>query len=204
MKNPLLAIAGVVVLTLFSLADVGVQSGVAQTSVPPTPAPPIFTPTPEAATATPSPTPAPRGKRRQPSAASSATPAPAGSPTETPAPPQFTTLDGVWEIEIQTRGSTYYQHMLLRQSGAQGADVSGIWDRGGKDSKVPLTGTFDGRLFKLTATFGDKTYTFTGYVENYSDIVGMANDGSVDIPFTAQHRKREKLFQNISPGIPGG
>lgn len=197
MNNPLLALAGAIFFTLSLLADAG-----AQNSVPPTPEPPIFTPTPSPAT--PTPTPAPRGRHRQPAASATATPAPASSPTETPAPPQFTTLDGVWEIELQTRSRTYYQHMELRQSGAQGADVSGIWDQGGKpDKKIPLTGTFDGRLFKLTATYGENVYTFTGYVENYSDIVGMANDGKNDLPFTAQHRKKEKLLQNVQPGLPG-
>lgn len=196
MKNPLLVVAGATIFTLSFLAGAG-----AQTSVPATPVP-ALTPAPEV-TATEPPTPAPRGRRGRPSQSASATPAPAGSPTETPAPPQFTTLDGVWEIELQTRAKTYYEHMNLRQSGLQGADISGIWERGGKPDKIPITGSFDGRLFKLTATYGETTYTFTGYVENYSDIVGMANDGKNDIPFTAQHRKREKLLQSVGPGVPG-
>ena len=103
---------------------------------------------------------------------------------------------------MQTRARTYYSHFQLRQSGAQGSDISGVWDQGGKPAKkYPLTGTFDGRLFKFSASGADQQFTFTGYVENYSDIVGLASDGKNDLPFTAQHRKREKLLQSVQPGI---
>ncbi len=198
MKLPLLAFGGVLLISLLSLADAGAQ----QQSVPPTPAPAL--PTPTAAptfnpTFSPTVSPAPRGRSRR---NASPSPSPASSPSETPAPPQFTTLEGVWEVELQTRAHTYYSHFTLRQSGAQGADVSGIWDQGGNpDKKIPLTGTFDGRLFKFTATLKENEYTFTGYVENYSDIVGMVSDGKNDLPFTAQHRKKEKFFNNVTPGI---
>jgi len=197
MKLPLLAFAGVLLISLLSLADAGAQQQ--QQSVPPTPAPVLASPT-EAPTINPTVSPAPRGRRARATPAPAASPA--ASPSETPAPPQFTSLDGVWEIELQTRASTYYSHLTLRQSGAQGSDVSGIWDQGGNpDKKLPLTGTFDGRLFKFTASFKESQYTFTGYVENYSDIVGMVSDGKNDLPFTAQHRKKEKFFNNITPGI---
>ncbi|HEY1727813.1 MAG TPA: hypothetical protein VGG22_05555 [Candidatus Baltobacteraceae bacterium] len=197
MKLPLLALAGVLLISLLSLADAGAQQQ--QQSVPPTPAPAIETPT-EAPSINPTVSPAPRGRRAR--ATPRPSPSPAASPSETPAPPQFTSLDGTWEIELQTRASTYYSHLTLRQSGSQGADVSGIWDQGGNpDKKLPLTGTFDGRLFKFTASFKASQYTFTGYVENYSDIVGMVSDGKNDLPFTAQHRKKEKFFNNITPGL---
>ncbi len=193
MKLPL-AFAGVLLISLLSLADAGAQQQ--QQSVPPTPAPAIATPT-AAPTVNPTVSPAPRGRGR-----SNSSPSPSTSPSETPAPPQFTTLDGTWEVELQTRATTYYSHFTLRQSGAQGADVSGIWDQGGNpDKKLVVTGTFDGRLFKFMATLKENEYTFTGYVENYSDIVGMVTDGKNDLPFTAQHRKKEKFFNNITPGI---
>jgi hypothetical protein len=194
MKLPL-AFAGVLLISLLSLADAGAQQQ-QQQGVPPTPAPALPTPT-AAPTFNPTASPAPRGRNRL-----NASPSPTSSPSETPAPPQFTTLDGVWEVELQTRAHTYYSHITLRQSGAQGSDVSGIWDQGGNpDKKLPITGTFDGRLFKLTATLKENEYVFTGYVENYSDIVGMVSDGKNDLPFTAQHRKKEKFINNITPGI---
>jgi hypothetical protein len=130
-------------------------------------------------------------------------PAASASPGETPPPPQFTTLDGVWEVELQTPTHVYYSHFDLRQTGDSGDDISGFWDWGGKpDKKVPLTGTFDGRLFKFVAKDGTKDYTFTGYVENYSDIVGMLTEGERKTAFTAEHRKKEKLINSISPGLP--
>jgi len=200
MKYPLLAFAGVLLISLLSLADAGAQQQ-QQQSVPPTPVP-LLTATPEPVPSiSPTFSPLPRGRDRNRGRAS-ATSTPSPEPSETPAPPQFTTLDGVWEIELQTRASTYYSHLLLRQSGAQGADISGVWDQGGNpDKKLPITGTFDGRLFKFTATLKENEYTFTGYVENYSDIVGMISDGKNDLPFTAQHRAKSKLLQNIQPGI---
>jgi hypothetical protein len=199
MKLPLLAFAGALLISLLSLANAGAQQQ--QQNVPPTPAPALPAPT-AAPTISPTINPAPAPTRKGISNPNMATPTPAASASETPAPPQFTTLDGIWEIELQTRARTYYSHLTLRQSGAAGADVSGIWDQGGyPDKKIPLTGTFDGRLFKFTANFKDNEYTFSGYVENYSDIVGMVSDGKNDLPFTAQHRKKEKFFNNITPGI---
>jgi hypothetical protein len=158
---------------------------------------------PSAITPQPSSTPAPPPPRKPAPAPSAAAPATSGSPT--PAPPQYTTLDGVWEIEFQTRNRTTYAHWTLRQNGQSGSNVTGVWNRGGKPPKnVPLTGTFDGRLFKFTATDGDKQYTFSGYVENYTDIVGMETDGKTETAFTAEHRKKAKALENINPGgIPG-
>lgn len=197
MKLSLLALAGAFLISLLSLADAGAQQQTQQ-SVPPTPAPAVLTPSP-APSINPTVSPAPRGRG---AAKPSSTPSPSGSPSGTPAPPQFTTMDGVWEVELQTRATTFYSHFTLRQSGAQGADVSGIWDQGGNPAKkLPITGTFDGRLFKLTATLKENEYTFTGYVENYSDIVGMVSDGKNDLPFTAQHRKKANFLQNVTPGI---
>lgn len=169
-------------------------------------APPVPVPSPTASgIAVPLPTPAPRGRR----GGLQSTPAPSASgtaaPSGPPAPPQFTTLDGVWEVEVQTRATTFYSHLQLKQSGDAGADVGGLWDWGGKpDKKVPVRGSFDGRLFKFTANDGDTEWTFTGYIENYTDIVGMLSNGKskTSTPFTAQHRKKEKLINSINPGLP--
>ena len=211
MKFRLVCLGGAFALALLSLAVAGAQQ------VPPTPPPPVSpsitqapaaqlpVPATPAVSAPPTASPAPRGRGRARPAES---PSPAASASETPAPPQFTTLDGVWEVELQTSGGkTIYYHWNLRQTGQAGADVSGTWDRGGKpDVKVSMNGSFDGRLFKFTATQGATQYTFTGYVENYSDIVGMMNDGKKDTAFTAQHRKKTKAINSIAPGgmpLPG-
>lgn len=188
MKSPAVSLAGVLVLALASF-------GVAWATYPSDLPPSAITPQPTSS-------PAPRPPKTPKPAA--AAPASSGSPT--PAPPQYTTLDGTWEIEFQSRDKTQYAHWTLQQSGTgQSSDVTGIWDQGGKPpKKVPITGTFDGRLFKFTAKDGAKEYTFSGYVENYTDIVGMANDGKTDTAFTAQHRKKERAIDTISPGgIPG-
>lgn len=192
----LLAVAGLVFASL--------ARGAAQ-SVPPTPPPPIpgatsspagvqipiGAPPTAAPTAAPTLTPAPRRGRGTAAPATSA-PSPGSSPSETPAPPQFTTLDGTWELEAQTRMKTYYSHISLKQSGQAGSEITGVWDRDNK--KLPITGTFDGRLFKFTATDGTKQYTLSGYVENFSDMVGLVIDGTGQMAFTGQHRKREKAF----------
>ncbi|MGH7660272.1 MAG: hypothetical protein ACRENA_05050 [Vulcanimicrobiaceae bacterium] len=189
-----LSLAAALVLALASL-------GVAWASYPSDLPPSAITPQPTSTPATPA-TPAPR-RGRKATPAPEASPANSGSPT--PAPPQYTTLDGTWEIEFQQRDTTKYAHWILQQSGQSGSDVTGVWDQGGKPAKkVPITGTFDGRLFKFTAKDGTKEFTFSGYVENFSDIVGMANDGKTDTAFTAQHRKKEHPLDYINPvGIPG-
>jgi hypothetical protein len=158
---------------------------------------------PSAITPQPSSTPAPPSRRPAPKQSAAASPVSSGSPT--PAPPQFTTLDGTWEIEFQTRDKTQYAHWTLRQTGQSGNDITGVWNQGGKPPKnVPITGTFDGRLFKFTATDGGKDYTFSGYVENFTDIVGMASDGKSETAFTAQHRKKSRAIDKINAGgIPG-
>ncbi len=86
---------------------------------------------------------------------------------------------------------TIYSHLYVTQTGNT---LSGTWRRNGKDV-LPFTGTFDGRLFKLTFTVGTTTELLSGYEENYSDIVGLYTDGDPKhegTPFTAAHRKRER------------
>ena len=133
-------------------------------------------------------------------------PEPAASPSDTPEPPQFSTMDGVWEVQLQPLNGSYkvtYSHLLVTQ---KGDDLSGTWLRANND-KVPFTGTFDGRLFKLTATDVKKnTWTMAGYAENFSDMVGLligATPGDKGTPFTASHRKKERL-NDVGGGRRGG
>jgi hypothetical protein len=90
-------------------------------------------------------------------------------------------------------GKTVYSHLSITQKGDA---LTGTWVRNDKQ-KLPLTGTFDGRLFKLTATGpNNATWTFSGYAENFGDMVGMltsADPKDPGTPFTASHRKKEKL-----------
>ena len=133
--------------------------------------------------------PTPAGKRGKKGAA----PSPDASPSETPEPPQFASLDGVWEVQVQPLdGSrTVYQHLTVKQDGA---NISGTWDRPNMP-KVPFTGTFDGRVFTLVVATKPKDTTMRGYAENFGDMVGVIDDGGkVSTPFTASHRKKEKLL----------
>ncbi len=140
---------------------------------------------------TPAPSAAPGGRRRR-----AATPEPSGSPSETPEPPQFQTMDGVWEVAMQPLdGSLHvkYSHIYMTQKSDQ---LSGTWVRADKDV-LDFTGTFDGRLFKLALK--DKAgnaYTMSGYAENFADMVGLlvsSDPKDKGLPFTAAHRKKEKL-----------
>jgi hypothetical protein len=178
-----LAFASVVVLFVggTAVAQTGPST---QVTPPPATAPPLTIASPAASS---SPAPGRRGRRPAPS--------PEASPSETPEPPQFSTMDGVWEVQLQplTNGyKTIYSHLLVTQ---HGDDLTGTWIRSDKD-KVPFTGTFDGRLFKLTATdVKNNTWTLSGYAENFSDMVGLligAVPGDRGTPFTASHRKKER------------
>ncbi len=155
---------------------------------------PTFAPTtlPSAAVpASPTPVPTPssrprRGRRAEPAG----TPSPEAS--DTPAPPQFKTLDGVWEIELQPIGRRLatYQHFDIVQNGTA---ITGTWLHQPHNTKTPITGSFDGRLIQINATTGGATVTFSGYVENMGDMVGMQHltAGDSGIAFTAQHRRKD-------------
>jgi hypothetical protein len=161
----------------------------------PTAAVPAAAPTTAAPAETSSPAPSGRPRRghRAPSPASSGSPGP--TPSDTPEPPQFTTLDGIWEVEMQPIGKRLatYTHLDIT---ATGANITGYWEHDAKAKKklrVPLTGTFDGRLIALSATLQDgSTATFSGYVEGFSDMVGLfrTNDKDPGTAFTAEHRKK--------------
>lgn len=161
---------------------------------PVTTAPPLTIGTPSPA-ASGSPAPGRRGRRGSPG------PSPAPSPSDTPEPPQFSTMDGVWEVQLQplSAARTIYSHLVVTQ---KGDDLSGTWIRE-NNQKVPFSGTFDGRLFKLTATDAkNNTWTLAGYAENFSDMVGLvitATPGDKGTPFTAAHRKKERLG-DLGPG----
>jgi hypothetical protein len=168
-------------------------SGLAPPSSPgmtPTPAAaPVEVPTAEAS-ASASPSPEGRGRRGRHGGAE---PSPGASPSDTPEPPQFSTLDGVWEVALQplTGARTKYSHLYITQSGNT---LTGTWRRDAKTA-LPFTGTFDGRLFKITVTNGDATELLSGYEENYMDMVGLYTDGDPKhpgTPFTAGHRQRER------------
>ncbi|MBV8078762.1 MAG: hypothetical protein JO186_00120 [Actinobacteria bacterium] len=208
-----LALVGLAALALGGTAamQVGQAESLGQASQvtpPPPPAPNgnvatpgtlIGTPVPTAAptlapSAAPSTSPAPAGRHGRRSSGN--TPAPEASPSDTPEPPQFSTMDGVWEVQLQPidgTGKTHYSHLYVTQ---KGDELNGTWVRGTND-KMAFTGTFDGRLFKLTVT-GPKnnTLTLSGYAENFSDMVGLlttADPKDKGTPFTASHRKKEKI-----------
>ena len=189
-----------------AVAQVG-QSGPAGQATPPPPPPPngnvatpgtlIGTPSPASTpagagpTVVPAASPAPAGRRGR----RSSTPEPAASPSDTPEPPQFSTMDGVWEVQLQPltgNGRAIYSHLFVTQKGDQ---LSGSWLRE-NNQRIPFSGTFDGRLFKLTSTDGKITWTFAGYAENFSDMVGLlqtADPKDKGTPFTASHRKKDRL-----------
>ncbi len=141
-------------------------------------------------TVSPSPSPASGGRRNR---GGTPKPQPSPSPTDTPEAPQFSNLDGVWEIALQPLNGarTKYSHLYVTQTGNT---LTGTWRRDAK-AGLPFTGTFDGRLFKLTLTDGATTEVLSGYEENYMDMVGLlstADTKQPGTPFTGAHRKREK------------
>lgn len=218
MKSRSFGLVAIAVLAVFagmiSVAQTATAPAFAQTapggpSTPPPPPPPapnsnatlgpIFgTPLPSALPSdAPIPTSAPTGaaKRGRKSGGATPTPQPAAAASDTPEPPQFQTMDGVWEVQLQPLdGSrTKYSHLFVTQKGDQ---LTGTWKKDDNKTVVPFAGTFDGRLFKLNVTDGMSTLTFNGYAENFGDMVGLYTDGVPThdgVPFTASHRKREKL-----------
>ena len=206
-----IALVGIAALALGStaVAQVVAQTGPpAQTTPPPPPPPNGSVATPGTLIGTPAPTPLPAAPTIGPSAAATAGPAPgrrgrrASTPnpepsaSDSPEPPQFSTMDGVWEVQVQPmtgNGRTIYSHFYLTQKGDA---LTGTWVRTTKE-KLVLAGTFDGRLFKLTATDPkNAATTLSGYAENFSDMVGMvvsADPKDKGTPFTAAHRKKERI-----------
>lgn len=152
-----LALAGVAVLALGGTTAVaavgpqGQQVAQAQVTPPPPPLPnsaatPVVTMPPQP-TASPSAAPNETGGRRG-HRGGGAKPAASPEASDTPEPPQFQTMTGVWEVQLQPNdgsGKTIYSHLYVTQSGDA---LTGYWVRNDRQ-KVTFTGTFDGRLFKL-------------------------------------------------------
>ncbi len=161
-----------------------------------------------ATTATPGPSPsasaeatkAPRGRRSR-----LATPGPdaAPSPTETPTSPAFATLDGSWEVQIQTASVTTYSYLDIKQNQS---GIAGIWRLNHDHDKYSFDGTYDGRLIRIVAKTATGDVILSGYVDGASDMVGTVDYGKGDpVAFTAEHRASSKggnFLQKISP--PGG
>ena len=164
-------------------------------SLPPGPAAPIYTAPPaNAPIGRPAPTQPPSGAKIR------GTP----KPGDTPGPPQFTNLSGVWEIQLQPGGpQTVYSHFLVQQNPDN--TVTGFWEHG--KEKLPMNGTFDGRQFRLTVADGKTQETFAGYEDNFSDMVGLVDMGTGKQPvaFTASHRARVEFLNgiNVGPALPG-
>jgi hypothetical protein len=151
------------------------------------PTPPGASPAP-----TPVPTGGPRRGRRAPRPAASGSPG--ATPSETPEPPQFTTLDGTWELELQPPLQRLADYSYLSIV-AKGANLTGTWVHGAKQIHSPMTGTFDGRLISMTVTLPDgSSANFAGYVENFDNMVGMyrTSDKDPGTAFTGEHRKKIK------------
>jgi len=172
---------------------------------PPTPSPTqAATPVAEVPTAapTPSPTPTPAPSRHgHHRASSSASPGATAqpSPTATPTSPAFSTLDGNWEVQVQTFNGTSYSRFAMHQDGS---NIVGTWYVTGK--QLPFTGSYDGRLFRLIVKDEPGTVNLSGYIENSTDMVGIIDNGKGDLPganpiaFTAEHHVPSK------PGLFGG
>jgi hypothetical protein len=144
---------------------------ISASAAPVTPAPlPIATPLP-----VPSPSPSPGGRRHRQSAPPSSSkdsPSPA-EPSPTPTSPAFSTLDGTWEIQEQFYQGTIYSHVTIAQAGDT---VTGFWNVD-KKTKIPIEGNYDGHSIRFVAKQGASTWTFSGYVETASDMIGLLDYG---------------------------
>ncbi len=152
-------------------------------------------PSPAATGASPAPSASPSGR---PTRGHRARPAPSGSPSaepsETPEPPQYTTLDGTWEIELQPPLQRLADYSYMTIASVNGK-LTGVWVHGAKRTHSPMTGTFDGRLIAMSVTLADgSTATFDGYAENFDNMVGMyrTSDKDPGLAFTGQHRKKQR------------
>jgi hypothetical protein len=153
------------------------------------------TPAPAPSGVAPAPSPSPsgrptRGRRPKPVPSGS----PSAEPSESPEPPQYTTLDGTWEIELQPplQRLADYSYMTIAATTGQ---LTGVWVHGPKRTHSPMTGTFDGRLIAMTVKLADgSTATFDGYAQNFDNMVGMFRSTPKDpgTAFTGQHRKKQR------------
>ena len=102
---------------------------------------------------------------------------------------------------MQRGADTTYSHFKLAQD-ANG--LTGIW-RDAKGHTHPITGSYDGKNFRVIVTMPDKSViSFSGYVDSPTDMVGMADLGKETVPFTAAHRPKVKFLDSVGPGMPSG
>jgi len=142
-----------------------------------------------------------------PAAAISIPIAPGAHPATAPsAPPEDGRkgLDGVWEVAIQTPdGETNYDHFKLTQKGSV---LTGIYlDNQHNNKKYPVAGSIDAKTLHLVVTKDDgTTITLSAQVEGTSDMVGLMQQGSNQVAFTAAYRPKYRFLDDVAPGIPGG
>lgn len=181
-----------------ALSFVAAFAAVARAQNAPPPPPPKLT---AAATSAPapaaSPTPAPAVK----------IPVPAAKPSATPAPPKEDAnrvgISGVWEVQIQDGPKTTYTHFKLTQK--ESVLTGEYLDKDGK--KAPLAGSIDGKQVRIVVTLaGGGSISFTGSVDNLTDMLGMLDANGSAVPFTAAYRPKYKWLDNINPaaGALGG
>jgi hypothetical protein len=141
-------------------------------------------------TPTPTPSPSPGGRHHRganPNATATATP----EPTSTPTSPAFATLDGTWELQLQSINGTTYSYLTIMQQPT--GTITGFWKVDGKEN--PFEGTYDGRLIRMLVKKATGNVTMSGYVEGATDMVGIVDLGTgtnSTIAFTAEHRGGDK------------
>lgn len=206
------AASAALILATFAVIFASGYRRVAAQTAPPAPASSQAPTEPPAATPTPAP-PRRRGlfhrRSKAPAAPSAGTetaaPTAAPEPNATPTSPAFSTLDGSWEVERQYSNATSYSYFTIIQTGTA---LAGNWRMAGKS--YPLAGSYDGHNIQLVATLPDGDVSFTGYVLNGADMVGLlvpkSKGADAETAFTAEHRTKDKGVLDIGPGgagVPG-
>jgi len=113
-----------------------------------------------------------------------------GADEATPAPVTYTTIDGIWEVQLQPGSLTQYSHFFLVTSGDA---ISGTWkhDRQQKHDKeysMDVTGRLINDRFSMNGSDAKGPYALNGYIENSATMIGEFTQGHVTIPFTASHQ----------------
>ena len=131
----------------------------------------------------------------------SSSPSPAGSPSETPAPPQFTTWTASGKSSSRRALTTFYSHFTLRKAARKAPTSPAFGIRAAtpqEDDRSPAPSTAGSSSSPQRCK--ENEYTFTGYVENFSDIVGMVSrrQERPTVHRTAS-QEREVLQQRLRP-----
>jgi hypothetical protein len=181
------------IVSAFVIAVATAAAGLGQTVLQPNDELPQPLPA-TAAPVTPAPATSAGPKRGHRTKAPDAGPTPSAEPSDTPEPPQFSTLDGIWEVEMQPLGSRLarYSHLSISVTGST---ISGYYEHAPGRTRSAMTGTFDGRLISMQITMPNGTTAqMSGYVESFADMVGLFHTSDTDpgTAFTAQHRKKIK------------